>query len=224
MLPDLSRERLLASIEAKSDQLTYENFIGGPLTFTIAGVSAGTVEQPVNIRLHGEPRPYRPSKTMRRVLVLLWGDDGHAWVGRSMTLYGDPSVRFGPLQVGGIKISHLSHISGAQTVNVTIKKGQKGPVTVQQLKTEPAPMESSVPHGDDSQPEAVPPSSPAGAILDEGFLWKKAGEIADMEGVEKLQAWFDTISKDAQRLLTGDAARWTDIKRRGEKFDRPLGA
>lgn len=127
---DMTREQILQSIVPKSDQWNFEDFIGGPKTFVVAGVSEGSAEQPVNIRLEGEKRFYRPSKTMRRVLVLLWGDDGHKWVGRSMTLYGDPGVMFGGVKVGGIKISHMSDIDGPQSINLTVKRGQKAPIKV----------------------------------------------------------------------------------------------
>jgi hypothetical protein len=95
----------------KSDQLNAEDFLAGPLTYTIDAVhiQAGT-EQPVNIMMVGEKRAWRPCKSMSRVLVHAWGPDANAYIGRSVTLYNDPKVKWGGMEVGGIRVSHLSHI------------------------------------------------------------------------------------------------------------------
>lgn len=112
----------------RSDQLNAEDFIAGPATFIIEGVaiSPGT-EQPVNIKLIGEPRVWRPCKSMSRVLVAAWGPDANAYVGRSVTLYRDPKVRWGGLEVGGIRVSHLSHIERDMVMSLTATKGKRAP-------------------------------------------------------------------------------------------------
>ena len=138
-MPDLTRERLIAAIEPRSDQINYEDMIAGPRDVEVAGVSAGTKEQPVQIRLAGEARYYRPCKTMTRLLVALWGDDGRAWVGRRLRLVGDPNVMFGGVRVGGIRISHASHIDTAHTVALSVARGKRAPHTVQPLVTRPEP-------------------------------------------------------------------------------------
>ena len=61
-----------------SDQLDAVDLLGGPQTFTVSGVSRGSAEQPVNIDLAEFPRPWRPGKSMRRVLVACWGPDASA--------------------------------------------------------------------------------------------------------------------------------------------------
>lgn len=116
------------------DQVTAEDFLGGPRTVTITNVREGTAEQPVNIDVAEYPdRPYRPSKTMRRVLVAAWGPDSTAYIGRRMTLYRDPDVKFGRDTVGGIKISHLTHIPKPLRLALTVKRGQRAPYTVEPL-------------------------------------------------------------------------------------------
>ena len=116
------------------DQVTAEDFLGGPRTVTITNVREGTAEQPVNIDVAEYPdRPYRPSKTMRRVLVAAWGPDSTAYIGRRMTLYRDPDVKFGRDTVGGIKISHLTHIPKPLRLALTVKRGQRAPFTVEPL-------------------------------------------------------------------------------------------
>ena len=58
-----------------SDQLDAVDLLGGPRTFTIAGVKAGNEEQPVQVTLAEFPRVWRPGKSMRRVLAAAWGTD-----------------------------------------------------------------------------------------------------------------------------------------------------
>lgn len=125
---------LTSTIEPKSDQLNSDDLLTGPRTFTIDHVSAGSAEQPVDIHLVEFPgRPYRPSKSMRRVLVAAWGPDAANYVGRRMTLFRDPSVQFGGAVVGGIKISHLSGIDKRLTMALTATRGKKAMHVVEPL-------------------------------------------------------------------------------------------
>lgn len=122
----------------KSDQLNADDLLAGPKTITITEVKIrpGT-EQPVSIFYEGDGgKPYKCCKSMARVLVHCWGPDANNYVGRSMTLYCDPKVLWGGLAVGGIRISHMTDISGAQTMALTITKGSKKPFTVKPLTLE----------------------------------------------------------------------------------------
>lgn len=122
------------SVEPRSDQQNYDDYLTGPKTVTVAEVKAGSVEQPVEVHLVEFPgRPYKPSKSMRRVLIAGWGSEAAGWVGRSLTLYGDPTVRFGKDAVGGIKISHMSHIPSPVRVNLTVTRGKREPFVVEPL-------------------------------------------------------------------------------------------
>ena len=108
------------ALAPKSDQLDAVELVN-PRTFTIdTGSRLGTREGATvaEIRLVGFPRVWRPSKGMLDVLAKCWGTDGKAWAGRSVTLYNDPEVTFGKDKVGGIRISHLSHIDGPVTVMI----------------------------------------------------------------------------------------------------------
>ena len=103
-----------------SDQLDAIELVN-PRTFTIdSGSRLGSRDGKTvaEIRLVGFPRVWRPSKGMLDVLAKCWGTDGKAWAGRSVTLYNDPEVTFGKDKVGGIRISHLSHIDGPVTVMI----------------------------------------------------------------------------------------------------------
>lgn len=119
--------------EPRSDQLNADELIGTTRTVTIAGVKPGAAEQKYDIVLVGEKRVWRPPLTVLRLLLAAWGDEASNWVGKHATLYGDPTVRFGNDAVGGIRVSHLSHIDGPLTVKSQIKRGKRAPVTVEPI-------------------------------------------------------------------------------------------
>jgi hypothetical protein len=124
-------------IVPKSDQINADTLIAGPMTVTIREVQIrGGQEQPVSIMLEETELAYRPCKSMSRVLVQAWGPDAKAYVGRSLTLYRDPSVKWAGLEVGGIRISHMSHIDGKLQMQLTATKGQRKPHIVMPLVAE----------------------------------------------------------------------------------------
>jgi len=133
---------MTASIAPKTDQINNVDFIKtGPITVTINRVTEGPPEQPFNFHMEETPgRAYRPSKSMRRVMVAAWGTNPAAYVGHSLTLYRNAATRFGSEQLGGIEISHLSHIEKALTVPLTAKRGTRKNFTVKPLAT-PAPRD-----------------------------------------------------------------------------------
>lgn len=120
-----------------SDQLDAVDLLGGPRTFTIESVTRNNDDQPVNIHLAEFPRPWRPGKSMRRVLAAAWGTDASQWAGRRVTLYCDPNVTFGKDKVGGTRISHLSHIDKRKSVPLLVSRGKSAIFTVDPLKDEP---------------------------------------------------------------------------------------
>lgn len=126
------------TLEPNSDQLDAIELIGGPRTFTIESVSRGNAEQPVQIHLAEFPRPWRPGKSMRRVLVACWGPDASAYVGRRVTLYCDETIRFGAEVVGGTRIRALSHIDKRKQVPLLISRGKSAMYTVEPLTEPPA--------------------------------------------------------------------------------------
>jgi hypothetical protein len=100
----------------------------------VAEVRKGSMEQPVDVVLVEFPgRAYRPSKSMRRVMVSAWDKDSAAYTGHRLTLYRDPEITFGRDKVGGIKISHLSHIKAPLTLMLTVTRGKRQPFTVEPL-------------------------------------------------------------------------------------------
>lgn len=123
---------LSSTIKPKSDQLNADDLLTGPMTVKITDIKSGPVDQPVHIYIEGQ-QPYKPCKTMRRVLITAWGSDGKAWIGKSMTLYCDPTVKFGGIALGGIRISYLSHIDKILNMMLTATRGRKTQVVINPL-------------------------------------------------------------------------------------------
>ncbi len=142
------------TILAKSDQLNADDIIGTGITITVTAVKRGdSAEQPVVIHYNGDNgRPYKPCKTMRRVLIAGWGENGAAWIGRSMTLYNEPSVKFGGVAVGGIRISHMTDIGNGISMATNASKGKKKEVIIQPLKAQ-APSKPAI--SDDQWPQVL---------------------------------------------------------------------
>ena len=139
---DLSR-----TVIPKSDQTNADDLIAGPRTITVTAVKMlSSEEQPVGISYEGDDgKPYKPCKSMRRVLIAAWGADGAQYVGRSMTIYLDRAVTWGGAEVGGIRISHLSHIGRRMTMALTATKKSRKAYVVDPLVVadNPAPSDPS---------------------------------------------------------------------------------
>lgn len=144
------------TIAPKSDQLNADDLIAGPRTIVITRVfgNQDAPEQPVSVAFEGDGgKPYKPCKSMRRVMVHAWGPDASAYVGRSMTLYRDPDVRFGGMAVGGIRISHMSGIQKDMTVSLTESKAKRKPYTVRAMDTRDARQINAPNDADQIDPE-----------------------------------------------------------------------
>lgn len=136
---------MTSTIAPRSDQINADDLIAGPRTITITKVTGneGNAEQPVNVFFEGDGgKPFRPCKSMRRVMVKVWGPDASKYVGRSMTLFRDPKVKWGGMEVGGIRISHMSGLEKPEVMALTETRSARKPYTVQPLKVDaPAPKE-----------------------------------------------------------------------------------
>jgi len=132
---------LLDTIIPKSDQLNSDDLIGRTMTITVTAVSrTDSPEQPIALSFEGDNgKPFKPCKSMRRVLVNIWGPDGNAYAGRSMSLYRDDTVRFGGAEVGGIRISHMSHMTKPVTMALTATRANRKPFVVKPLVAQKEP-------------------------------------------------------------------------------------
>jgi len=170
------------TIIAKSDQLNADDLLSGAITIKITAIKKVSGDQPVAICYEGDNgKPWKPCKSMMRVLVTIWGADGKTYVGRSLTLYRDPKVKWGGMEVGGIRISHMSHINADFTTALTVTKGNKKPFVVKPL---------------------IISASQAPAITEEELTILKAEgcELAST-GMEALKTWWQSIGAAKQKTL-----------------------
>lgn len=176
------------TLKADSTQLNAIDFTGGPRTYTVSSVRVVNGDQPVNIRLAEDVdgREYRPSKSMRRVLAACWGPDSDAWVGRRLTLYCDPSVKWGGKAVGGIKVSAASHLEKTKTVAI-----QESSTVRSQHKVEPLPDAPAAP---------TPPPEPT------------AEQVAACTDVKQLGDWWKVSSPDRRAQIE---VRVTEVRAEG---------
>lgn len=127
---------LREALAPKSDQLNADDLIGDVtkiITITSVSVKVGS-EQPIIINYQGDNgKPWKPSKGMGRVLMALWGESENDFIGRSIELYRDASVKFAGDEVGGIRIKSMSHINGRQILSQTISRGRKQKYVVNEL-------------------------------------------------------------------------------------------
>ena len=136
---------LTESIAPRSDQVNADDLVGGPITYTIREVVQGKAEAPFDFLLVETNRAYRPSKTMRRVIVNAWGVEAANYAGRRLTLYREPTIKFGGAVVGGIRVSHMSNIDGAKEVMLQVTRGKREKFIVEPLPDAPAaPTEADV--------------------------------------------------------------------------------
>lgn len=174
---------LTESIAPRSDQLNAEDLLTGPRIVTVTDVRSGSTEQPVEIvtQEFGPGRPFKPSKTVRRILVAAWGAEASAYIGRRMTIYRDPSVRFGGMDVGGIRVSHLSHIDKPLSLALTVTRGRRASYVVEPLPDAPAPID----------PDLTIDAITAADTLDELTVIANGikGRIPDADRDRVLAAW-----------------------------------
>jgi len=177
----------------KSDQLNADDLLGGKtmtITVTRAKVTKGDEQPCVLWYKEGNSetkKPYKPGKSMRRVLIQVWGKDSQQYVGKSMTLYCDPLVKFGGVEVGGIRISHMSHLNEQRTIAVKAARGSKKPFVVKPLKVDQQP----------AQPAAADPAV------------KKAGDDAAAQGVEAYTKWLGGLDPKVKETVKPYHADWS---------------
>lgn len=180
---------LSTMIAPDSDQLDAVDLLSGPRTFAIEKVSGGNAEQPINIKLAEFPRPWRPGKSMRRVLVAAWGPDGNSYVGRRVKLYCDTAVQFGGQKVGGTRIAALSHITKPQTVPLLVSRGKSATFTVAPLPDDEPTSAPAV--SDDTLAELVGMFRRKGVPEDKwlaGVMHYAGGSASSLDAITEEQA------------------------------------
>lgn len=169
------------TIIPRSDQLNTDDLLAGPRIIKITAVNKVAGEQPIHLQYEGGTgRPYKPGKSMRRILVGMWGTDGAAYVGKRLRLYAEQSVKFGGKAVGGIRISHAD-IPEAFEMMLTETRGQKKPFRVEPLAaekqaTQPRPLDELV----------------------------AAGDAISAQSLDALKAWWVKLAESERALLGGN--------------------
>ena len=212
----------------KSDQMNADDLIAGPRTIRITRVTGtGNSDQPVAIYFEGDDgKPYKPCKSMRRVLISGWGVDAAEYVGRSMTLYRDPKVIFGGMAIGGIRISKMSDLSAPLKLALTVTKAKRAPYEVSPLRLPAgngAGGEGSAKNGEPEQtgdtsraassPAAEPdhvgsefglPASDGGAVnLDTAAIEARYRQYCAAKDRKGLIAWLDALNEPAREFVLG---------------------
>lgn len=181
--------------EPKSDQINADSLPQGvsrTIKITQVDVKPGS-DQPVDVHYEGmQGKVYRPGKSMRRVMVHIWGKDSAAYVGQSMTIYSDPEVQFGGVKTGGIRISHMTGIQKPVTMALTVTRANRKPFTVKPL------------------------TITAEAELDQEKLLNDSDVAANL-GMEAYKAFFGALGKSERAFLL---PRHEDLKKRATEADQ----
>lgn len=86
-------------------------------------------------------RGFMYCKTTGHSCAAMFGEDDDGWIGKRITLYADPNVRFGSEQVGGIRVAGSPDITKPLTVRIKFPK--KRAFEVQLVPTKAAPPQQS---------------------------------------------------------------------------------
>lgn len=184
-----------ALLEAKSDQLNAADLISGPIVCRIVSVKVkpGGGEQPMTVTIadvSGEPRkPWKPCKGMMRLMAEAWGTTNpQTYVGRHIRLMREPTVVYGGVETGGIRIDSMSDVKGSFTF----------PLRVSQRVVIPWRVAKLVPPA--ARPDATSAANKP-TPLDEFRVRVKADLNLDPATVE---AWVLTEGGNAARMNAGE--------------------
>lgn len=186
-------------IKAKTDQLNADDLMGGPITVRITKVVFKGSEQPCHVYFEGDAgKPYKPGKSMGRVMTAAWGKDYNLWAGESMTLYRDPEVKMKGMAVGGIRISHMTRLQRPLTMPLTATRGVKSLFTVQPLREDGTPRRAEL----SPEEKAAAAKAKADEII---------SSIAKAESAEEVSKVLSDNAVMLERLQTNYSAEYERI-------------
>ena len=112
---------------AKSDQLNAVDVIGAEKVLTITSVDVKqSGDQPVIIHYEGENgRPWKPCLTVRRILSELWTRDSSKWIGHSVSVHRDPTVKWAGEPHGGIRPHAATGLDSTVVIKLKEERGGK---------------------------------------------------------------------------------------------------
>jgi len=120
------------TVLAKSDQLNFDDFGNHKRVILITEVTVTNSEQPISIfYTNHNGKPWKPSKGMIRLICEAWGEEADNWIGKSIELCGDATVKWAGKEIGGIRISALSDIDkNGLTAFIAISRGKRRKATI----------------------------------------------------------------------------------------------
>lgn len=186
------------TIVIKSDQLNADDLVGieGKTIKITEVIVRENSEQNTAIRYEGDNgKPWKPSQGMRVVMINVWGANGEDYVGRYLTLYREPSVKYAGIEVGGIRISHMSHIDEMKVIPISVSRGKKIPLQIYplQLPQEKPRKEGGFPINDDDYRGWTTRMDEADSEDKIKAIGNEIAEVSDKydhDSTQKLKAYF----------------------------------
>lgn len=144
------------AIIAKSDQLNFDDIGTSEMLINITEVKVNSSDQPVSIfYTNHNGKPYKPCKSMIRLICEAWGQESENWHGKSIKIYGDPSVRWAGQEIGGIRIKAFSDINpNGIDAYVALTRGKRRKVHIdclQKVQLNPQPKKYPCPKCEDQE-------------------------------------------------------------------------
>ena len=132
------------AMQAKSNQLNYDDIGNGEKIIFITNVVVKSADQPVAIYFLGcNNKPFMPSKGMIRLISCAYSEESDNWIGKSIKLYGDPTVRWAGAEIGGIRIRAFSHIEKTGiSAFVALSRGKRRKTVIDYLEVLPTEDEA----------------------------------------------------------------------------------
>lgn len=204
------------TIVAKSDQINAADLIGSPRTITIKEVriKAGD-DQPVSIFFEGDKKAFRPCKGVRRLMVRVWGADANQYIGKSMTLFHDPTVTWAGKEEGGIRVSHMSDLKDKIVEFMRVSRAGTKPYEV-------LPLRVTAPKQDGAKKWSADFVRRVSSAPDSEQLEEFIDDVS--ERLDKLKSAAPELhaecihALDVKRREFGDVGEGPDDSQRGEGF------
>jgi len=143
-----NEQMLMQALAPKSDQLNADDLIvaNKVIKFTKVLVNLQSEAQKVIVHYENDQgKPWKPSKSMGRVLAEILGADFAAWEGQQIELFKNKEITFGKEKCGGIQIAAMGALKNAVTVMITTKRAVKSKITILPLLVAPEQSKKSNP-------------------------------------------------------------------------------
>lgn len=204
---------LLEAAAPKSDQLNACDFLVEAKTYTIKDVVVKKDgEQRVSVFFEGCKLPWKPCKSMLRVMMVVWDSyDSKDFIGKRLTLYNDEKVMWAGVAVGGIRISHMSGLSAERTISLRATKKASISYTVKPLLNQGNTQLNSVSQVEEKKVEPANSARAQGTEQEERYRTRlieigtklKEGQISSTQALDLLlrtkdDAAIDEVSLDAE--------------------------